>query len=282
MKNSILILFIALSLFCSKEAFSQTAMKVLSYNVYNGFQSDPSIEKQYVNWIRKIDPDIIAYQEMNKFTQDRIEKFAAKYDHSYAVLSKTEGYPVALSSKHPIVNVQKVIDNMTHAYLYATINNTHVFVVHFSPSYYEKRAEELQRVLAHAATLPKGDKILIMGDFNALDRTDADQYGEELLANMLARDKKHDQKNLNDGALDYSVMDQLPSAGYKDTYWLVNNQYKHSLPTKKYLTRATRRIDYIWANPAIEKEIKKAVIIHDNDTEEISDHYPVYIEFIQR
>lgn len=91
----------------------------------------------------------------------------------------------------------------------------------------------MRSVLAHAATLPQGARILIMGDFNALDRKDASQCGEELLGNMQARDKKHNQGNLNDGALDYSVMDQLTTAGYKDTYWLVNDRYKHRLPTKK-------------------------------------------------
>lgn len=257
-------------------------MKVLSYNVYNGFQSDSAIQAKYVTWVKEIDPDIIAYQEMNKFTQDRIEDFAAQYGHPYAVLSKTEGYPVAFSSKHPIVNVQKVVDNMTHAYLYANINHTHVFVAHLSPAFFKKRAEELRLILAHAATLPKDEKILIMGDFNALDRRDANQYGDELLQNMQDRDKKYNQGNLNNGALDYSVMDLLTSAGYKDTYWLVNDRYHHSMPTKKYLTRATRRIDYIWANLTMAKDIKKAVIIYDKDTEEMSDHYPIFIEFIQR
>lgn len=283
MKNCALLLVFMFSSFSAGDAFSQTRVKILSYNVYNGFQSNPVIEKQYTDWVSKIDPDIVAYQEMNKFTQERIEKFAQQYGHAHAVLSKTEGYPVALSSKYPIENVQKITDKMTHVYLYATINNTHVFVVHLSPFSYAKRAAELRLVLAHAASLPQEEHILIMGDFNALDSRDSSQYGEELLNNMQARDKKHDQTNLNDGALDYSVMDQLSSAGYKDTYWAVNDRYQYSLPTKKYLTRATRRIDYIWANAALEKnDIKKAVIIHDADTEVISDHYPVYLEFIQR
>lgn len=271
-----------MTIFYCHVGFSQSNMKVLSYNVYNGFQADSTNEQRYIGWVSNIDPDIVAYQEMRGFTQKRLEKFARHYGHPYAVLSKTEGNPVALSSKYPIVNVQKVLDNMWHGYLYANIRGIHVFVVHFSASYYSKRAEELRLVLAHAATLPQEERILIMGDFNALDRRDADQYGEELLKNMQDRDKKYNQINLNNKALDYTVMDLMTSAGYTDAYWIANDQYLYTLPTKKHLTRATRRIDYIWANPVMAKDIKRSEIIHDKDTEEMSDHYPMYIECIQR
>ena len=42
--------------------------------------------------------------------------------------------------------------------------------------------------------------------------------------------------------------------------------------------RVERRIDFIWANDVAAKRIKKSGIIYDNDTDEMSDHYPVYIE----
>lgn len=282
LRNILFRLLLVLFFVCSTTGFSQSKTTVLSYNVYNGFQENPAIKTQFVNWVGKIDPDIIAYQEMNKFTQEGLEKFAARYGHTHAVLSKTEGYPVALSSKYSILNVQKITDGMTRSYLHATIRGISVFVVHFSPSFYRKRAEELRRVLAHAKSLPKDRRILIMGDFNALDRKDAIQYGEELLKNMQTRDRKYQQQNLNQGALDYSVMDLMPAAGFQDTFWLVNDQYRYTLPTKKYATRAARRIDYIWANPVLGKDITRARIIHDKDTERMSDHYPVFVEIIQR
>lgn len=281
MKTKIFIPMVLFAALCSFDAYSQNKMKILSYNTHKTFQGDSTIQEQYINWVREIDPDIIAYQEMNNFTQGQLEVFAARYGHPYAVLSKAKDHrnPVALSSKYPIVNVRKVVDNMWHTFLYAEINGIHIFVVHFSSSYYTKRAEELRLVLAHAATLPQDDRILIMGDFNAFERKDADSYGEELWNTMKNRDEKYTQRNLNNGALDYSVMDLMTLAGFKDTYWLTNDHFKHSLPTKKYLTRAIRRIDYIWANPVMAKDITASDIIHDKATDEMSDHYPMYIEF---
>lgn len=278
MKNKICFSLLLLVFCFTSDAFSQTQLSILSYNTYNGFQSDTSVQVQFFNWVEKIDPDIIAYQEMNKFTQKGLEKFSSQYGHSYAVLSKTEGYPVALTSKYPIVNVQKVEENMHHIYLYANIYDTHVFVVHFSPFDYRKRTNELRLILAHAATLPQSERIIILGDFNALDRSDSDHYGEALLGDMIKRDKTYNQHNLNDGSLDYSVMDLLPLAGYADTYRLLKDRYQYSMPTKKYRTRSVRRIDYVWVNNWMKEDVIKSDIIIDEATEEMSDHYPMYTE----
>lgn len=281
MKLKVFIGFLLITIFYSPlEAHSQDKMKVLSYNIFNGFRSDSVIQEKYLQWVRVIDPDVVAYQEMNHFTQERLESLASQYGHPYAVLSKTEGYPVALSSKYPIVNVQKVIDNMWHAYLYANINSTHVFVVHLSPHVYEKRHEELKLVLAHAATLPKDEGIIIMGDFNSFDKRDASHYGDDMLKEFQEREIKNKHRNLNDGEIDYSVIDQMTASGFKDAYRLVNDNFKSSKQTKvkKYDSYPNRRIDYIWVNPVLEKHVIKADIIHDKDTDWISDHYPMYME----
>lgn len=258
-------------------AFSQDQLSILSYNTYNGFQSDTNVMNQYLEWVEDVDPDIIAYQEMNKFTQKGLEEFAAQYGHDYAVLIKEEGYPVAISSKYPIVNVQKVTDNMHHGYLYANVLGTHIFIVHLSPFDHRFRAKELKLVLAHAASLPASDKILIMGDFNAFDKKDAASYEDDLFEAMRKRDSTYNQNNLNAGSLDYSVMDLMEDAGFYDSYWEVKDAYQYSMPTPKYQTRPVRRIDYIWVNEQGKEDILDAGIIADEHTNVISDHYPTYI-----
>src|SRR5690606_14682383 len=98
-KTSIFLL-LTLSLAFTHLVSAQSEFKVLSYNVLEGLQQDSLIQEEYQEWVRKIDPDIVAYQEMNKFTQRGLEQFARRYGHPYAVMSKLEGYPVALSSKY--------------------------------------------------------------------------------------------------------------------------------------------------------------------------------------
>ena len=268
-----IVIYFGLCTFC---LFAQQ-LKVLSYNVLKGLQQDSIIQKEYIHWVDSLDPDIVAYQEMNGFTQKSLEAFAKKYGHPYAVQSKLEGFPVALSSKYPIINVQKVVDNMWHAYLYANINHIHVFVIHFSPFSYEKRQQEVRQVLAHAATLPKGEKIMVMGDFNSMAVSDASVVTDALLKRMKESEMKHTHiRNLNQGQIDYTVTNAMKDAGFLDSYWLTNQVFSPSVTTKKYGTPA-RRIDFLWVNPALAKHVKSSVIIHDHTTDHLSDHYPVFV-----
>lgn len=259
---------------------SQPNFKIVSYNILEGLQQDSLNKVRFEEWVTSVDPDVVAFQEMNKFTQKSLEEFSHSYGHPYAVLSKLEGYPVALSSKFPIVNVQKVVDNMWHAYIYANVNKLHIFVIHFSPFNYKKRLEEVRTVLSHAATLPQNEPILIMGDFNSLDRSDESHYGAQMVEGMRKREKEQSHiRNLNNGDIDYSVMDQLSQAGFRDTHWLTNTTFKHSIPTKKSGPGNFKRIDFMWVNQAMAEKVVKSDIIHDKYTDVMSDHYPVYVEF---
>lgn len=278
MTRSRILLLLILSLAFTHLVSAQSEFKVLSYNVLMGLQQDSLIQEEYQEWVREIDPDIVAYQEMNKFTQRGLEQFAGRYGHPYAVMSKLDGFPVALSSKYPIVNVQKVVDNMWHAYLYANVNNIHVFVIHFSPFSYKKRQHEMRQVLAHAALLPQDEKIIIMGDFNSLSQQDEQYHTPEMVQAMLEREKKEDHiRNLNNGKIDYTVMNAIREAGYEDVFLLKNDRLISSVPTKKYGEPSARRIDFIWTNPVLSECVVSSAIIQDATTDHISDHYPVLV-----
>lgn len=267
-----------LTLFVSISFPQESTKKIISYNVLEGLQQDSANQRMFVEWIRAIDPDVVAFQEMNKFTQKSLEGLAREYNHPYAILSKLDGYPVAISSKHPIVNVQKVVDNMWHAYIYANIDNIHFFVIHFSPHSLTKRLEEVDMIIAHAKTLPENEPILIMGDFNAMDRSDSDQYTPEMTESMRKREAQHAHiRNLDNGNIDYNVMGRLEESGFIDTFWLTNHTFKPSVTTPKFGT-PYRRIDFIWANKFAADRVINGTILHDEYTDVMSDHYPVYIE----
>jgi len=260
--------------------YSQKSFKILSYNVLEGLRSDTAIMDQFVSWIRELDPDIIGFQEMNNFTQQKIEKFAARYGHSYAVLSKTDGYPVALTSKYPIVNVQKVTDNMHHVYLVANIHKINVVVIHFSPFSYQKRQLEVNEIIAKTELFPKNEKILIMGDFNSLSEKDAAYYGPDDLNDQKEREMKESHiRNLNNGKFDYSVTNAIEKEGFTDLVYKFHEDFQPSIPTRSFKSKYEKRIDFIYVNAELEKYSRSADIIRDKVTDVISDHYPVIAIF---
>lgn len=286
-KNCLIILLsVGIGLFSGPALLGQTPGKTLtylSYNILYGFNNDSTIKDQYINWVKPLDPDFVAYQETNKFTQKKLEEFAARYNHHYAILAKEPGFPVALTSKYPIVNVQKVLDNMWHGYIYAQILDYHFFIIHLSPFSYQKRQNEIRQIIAHAKSLPANAKVILSGDFNALTEIDKAEYSSQaFVETMLNSEKEHAHiRNLNNGLPDYSVLGQMTEAGYLDVFHEKNGKFKFSIPTKKYgkPNSQPKRIDFIWVTPNMKNQLQSCDIIHDADTDVMSDHYPVIMKF---
>lgn len=93
----------------AKDKRGKQAMKIISYNIEYGMRADTTAGKTiFSTWMRNQDPDIVCLQEANKFTQKSLEALAASYGHPYAVLQKEKGFPTAITSKYPIVNIMKV------------------------------------------------------------------------------------------------------------------------------------------------------------------------------
>ena len=246
-------------------------VKVLSYNVWDGFQEhDSLVTAKYIHWVNRLNPDIIAYQELNDYNQKKLENLAEEYSHPFAIQSKEDGYPVGMSSKFPIVNTKRVLDNMHHGYIYGVTNNIHVFVVHFIPfgrRGLDKRKEEVQTILAHAALLPEDEMVMILGDINAPSPSDSSFY--------LENGPEYDYK-------DYSVIEAIENAGFLDVYNMFHDEFKKSMPTPTRVEqvgpRYAKRIDFAFVNQALAQYVVYADIIHDEYTDMISDHYPVYFE----
>jgi exodeoxyribonuclease-3 len=259
-------------------------LKIVSYNIFEGMTLDTTSTKiKFSAWVNQINPDILALQEVNKFTQLSLETLARSFNHPYAVLLKEKGFPVALTSKYPIVNVEKVIDNMHHGFIKAEINGYNIIVLHLSPHKYWKRREEIEVILQTIKTQPNQKKTMIMGDFNSFSVLDADAYSDgkirQKLIDMGKKYSYHD--NLVNGELDYEVHNKILNFGLVDAIKLKNKAYNSSRPTVKSSNNgenASSRIDYIYVSKDLKNKVVTAGIIKDAFTDIYSDHYPVYLE----
>ncbi len=280
--------YIVLLLMVSLYSFRTEAktIKVLDYNTYKGMSQDSTINKaQFVEWMKQLSPDIVGLEEVNYFTQSVLENFSNKYGHPYAVLLKEKGYPVALTSRYPIVNVQRVTDNMQHGLIMAQILDYHVIVTHLSPHRWEKRGQEIDLILATIkATAPKG-KWIILGDFNSYSPVDAKAYTDGLLKKRTAdlEQKFKSHKNLRNHELDYSVIQKVLDSGLVDALKVKHPEFVPSVPTK-VLEHANLdenppfRIDYIFVSSPLKKKIQSCEILKTPFTDTHSDHYPVLME----
>lgn len=292
MKTNIIkcaILFIGLLVSVNTIAQEKT-LKLISYNVYWGMRQDSTENKsKFAEWIKTQDPDILALQEMNGFTQRKLQEFAESYGHPYAILVKEPepdgsiSFPVAITSKYPIINVQRVVDNMIHGLIIAEIEGKHFMVTHFHPFSAVRRGCEIDIMLATAQSKSPQNKWLIMGDLNSVSPLDKEEYNNGLVLNHIREDmkKKPHNQNLINNELDYSVQQKLLDAGFVDTFKFFHPRFEASAPTKLFYDQSKfpLRYDYLYVSGNMKNDLVKCEIIKDAFTDIYSDHYPVLLIF---
>ncbi len=280
-------------------SFSQSKeLKILNYNVKHGFEGDSAITAQFIQWIKNVNPDVALYQEMNGYTRMMLKDLAKKYGHQYTVIMNQEAghdvtHPLAITSRYPIKNTEMFLDSMWHGYMYAQVQGIDLFVTHLAPFTLKDRQKDLHRILDHTKKLPKDAKIIVAGDFNSLSKVDSAMYDDVLLTSMRKIEGRLEPKsgtaivknriiyrnNLDNGNIDYSVTNMMVKAGFIDSYYFLNKNFKNSVPAKSYQKKSSklRRIDFMWVNPKLSELLITADIIHDKYTDYISDHYPILI-----
>ena len=262
---SAILIFSAVHLSAQKK----DALKIISYNILKGMETDKTEGKQvFVEWIKAQDPDILAIQEANYFTQKSLEALARTYGHPYAVLLRAEGYPPAITSKYPIVNVERVVDNMWHGFVKCTIEGYEIIVLHFSPHVYMKRREEVAVIVETVKQSGSFKKWMVMGDFNAVSPLDKSKYADGKYKERLRsyEEKNPKQSHLHEGDVDYLVHQSMLDFGFVDA--------ARQDPAFTY-DNFGARIDFIYVSPDLKKRVVKCGFIVDEFTDKYSDHRPV-------
>lgn len=90
---------------------STAGLKVITYNIWNGFDWGKDDERRIAlgSWLAAQNPDVVALQELCGYTDDKLQQDALQWGHQYSILLKTTGYPVGLASNRPIELVEKLL-----------------------------------------------------------------------------------------------------------------------------------------------------------------------------
>ena len=292
-----LIFFILLVGTCTHMYSQESSLKVLTYNIWNGYDwgKDEERRSRVNEWIRKQQPTIVALQELCKYSSEKLAEDAKTWGHEHSVLLKTTGYSVGLTSQYPIQVKEKIMKNMHHGALHCTTNGIDVFVIHFHPGSYARRREEVAIVLEKLKGVrADNDKYIVLGDFNSQSPMDADLYdpGGTLLKRLRESNKDKPLKgNLFHGNLDYAVMSSFLAFPMIDVCQKYTSGIKErgSFPgrvladlhneSEEELVDRMERIDYIMVSPELADNCINAKVCNGEENYYLSDHYPVYAEF---
>ncbi|NMA74687.1 MAG: endonuclease/exonuclease/phosphatase family protein [Bacteroidales bacterium] len=298
-----LILFSICNVLMVRAMAQEKTLKLISYNVYWGMKQDTTENKaKFAEWIRQQDPDILALQEMNGFTQENpdfvgfgdgnvnknnLQKLAASYGHPYVYIVREPfsngmvSFPVAITSKYPIVNVQRVVENCAHGFIVAEIEGKHFVVTHLHPFSSEKRGYEMDQILATIKSKGNNKKWLLMGDLNSVSPLDKEAYNDNLLRDFIREDKKKrpHNENLKDNELDYSIQQRILDTGFIDALKVFHPDFVATAPTKLFYDQSNYplRYDYLYVSENMKKDMVDCKVIKDEFTDIYSDHYPVML-----
>ncbi|MCB0686892.1 MAG: endonuclease/exonuclease/phosphatase family protein [Saprospiraceae bacterium] len=276
-------------LFCQE---MKGTLKVMTYNIWNGFDwgKDTARNNDFVDWIRAQDPDVLALQELCGYTEEKLLLDAKRWGHSYAVILKTEGYPVGLTSQSPIVVKDRMLDSLWHGMLHVETFGIDFYVVHLSPADCEFRWREAS-IITDKIKADGRERVMVLGDFNSHSPFDADRliHNKSLLEKYRNSDEKSKYSNLRDGAHDFSVISTFLSQPLIDMCpYFVEADKRYSFPTPAlvgiYQTADQvevnkERIDYIVVSPALVRHCSGIKIYNEGVPKTLSDHFPVMATF---
>jgi len=287
--SALIAVVVLVSFSCHRGAKEQnqnsSSLRIISYNVWYGFTMEPERKEGWMAWMKNQQPDIVSLQELNEYTPEKLAEDARGYGHTYSVLLKEEGFPTGITSRFPIEDVQKVTDGFHHGLLRVRIAGIYVYVIHLHPSSWETRKSEINHILKDIASLPADSEIIIAGDFNTFSPLDSTFYSHGRLEPFFSeRDLLYNEKNLNNGKLDYTVIQELMDSGFIDLEARLRTPsftFRGTFPTlieKEGEDGDQRRLDFIFTSKNLAERVTRAEIITSDSALILSDHLPVISE----
>ena len=256
-----------------EEELEVDTLRLISYNILEGMKLDQTTGKtELAAWVRSMNPDILALQEANKFTQESLERLAASYGHPYVVtnIKKGDNYPVALTSKYPVEVIAKITEGVSHGAIHVRIRGVNIVVLHLWPhatgsnGYADGNSYRMAEITAFLdGTLkahPGEVRWLMMGDFNSVSPLDADDLPGGV-------------------GLNYDVHTKVLGSGYHDVMRSYRGYFIPSCPTAAFAGGNATRIDFIYGSSAMLSDMTCVETVRDDFTDTRSDHYPLMTEF---
>jgi exodeoxyribonuclease III len=284
---ALMILFVLPGCFMNPDKRSREGdnLKIVSYNVWYGFTMVPERKDKWIAWMKEQQPDVVSLQELNEYSSEKLAENAKSYGHEYSVLLKEDGFPTGITSRYPIEDVKKMREGFHHGLLRVRIQDIYFYVIHLHPSNHETRKKEIDLILNDIEQLPAGSEVILAGDFNTFSPLDSVYYAHGRLESFFSeRDKKYNERNLNNGRLDYGELLKLMESGLVDLeaeYRTSTYHFTGSFPTalvKEGDHGDNRRLDYVFASKELAGMVSKVEIISDDTTHALSDHLPVVVE----
>ena len=261
------------------------ATRVLTYNVWYGFTKKSERKSEWLAYVKSLEPDIVALQELNGYTPEKLADDAKFWGHKYTALLKENGFPTGITSKFPMRDLKRATDGYHHGMLSCMTGGIQIYNIHLHPGHWEIRHREVDLLLKTLEQHRSDQPVLLVGDFNTFSSRDQEHY--EQIPDMIPFFRRLDirwksNRNLRNDRLDYTHLTKFEKLGYHDLIAERRKVFLGTFPTKLRLDEDNgpdRRLDYFFANSVLTEKCVVARYLVNEKTDILSDHYPAIAEF---
>ena len=127
LKPITLILIVLISFTCTAFPAENNTLKVINWNVLYGFNHNKAIS-QGIRWIKGVDSDVVALQELNGINVNSLKNMAKQWGHECGY-PKRRGLSCWAHITKPIEVIERKVKGFHHGYLHAKTSGIHFFVV---------------------------------------------------------------------------------------------------------------------------------------------------------
>ncbi|MCD8268900.1 MAG: endonuclease/exonuclease/phosphatase family protein [Parabacteroides sp.] len=212
--SKVISLFFLLFIFSFKgisQDTNQQTLKIISYNIWNGFEKNAARKARFVDWMNEQKPQIVVLEELVGFTEKDLSELATSYGHPYVAIVKEEGYPVGLTSCQPIRVIKKQVEGFWHGMLHVQTYGLDIIVTHLSPFEWDYRLKEATAITQYIRENGPNE-CLVMGDFNAYSPFDADEVETHTELKKIWRNGIRNIRNMEICVVNISITPYYPNS----------------------------------------------------------------------
>lgn len=155
-------------------------MKIIFWNIYNGFQGGPEEglykgnlrESMVADFLEEEAADAVALLELQGFNPAKLNTLAEKWTHRHHLLLKGE-FPMAFTSRFPLRKPSWNTQNMRHGFISIDLQYVKFILCHIPPRKYTDRSKELRQLLAQLLPILEQEQpFILLGDLNGSPQDD--------------------------------------------------------------------------------------------------------------
>ncbi len=266
----------------AQASVAQDDFKVMTYNIGKGIGVEKEKIKEFQQWMKYLDMDVAAFQNVQKTDLSNFTKIAKKWKHRYIAIKEFDGYATIVTSKTPIVSTVKAEQLM------ATIKDMDIDI-YVLDLQQDSIADRTRIAKAIAADVKGKEKAIVLGHLNGYAPADSLLYNRRF--RMIPNNARSDSKLIQQIASyqrteNYAVLHELLNVGVNDIYAAKGKEkaiVKGTYPTKVFGVMPQynkHRYDYILATKSLQEKCQRIEVLETEKTDFLSSHYPVIATFV--